>query len=103
MYSLESTVREALRAGHTPQNVIDVLLEHGVSSDEVLDVWPDTVHCPLHESKEFPTPEDVAKGIRGEKPSFADVPSLDSPTPDATGGRDARDQTVLNKVRSLLK
>lgn len=100
MYSLESTVREALRKGRSPQEVVDTLLEHGVSTDDVLAVWPEAVNCPLHESKEFPTAEDVSKALRGEQPSFADVPSLESPTPDV--GRD-RERSVLNKIRSMLK
>ena len=102
MTSLESTVREALRSGHKPIDVIDVLLEHGVPSNEVLDVWPNTIDCPLHESKQFPTPKDVAKGLRGERPSFADVPSLDEASPDAAGSLASHDEDFLSKMRSLL-
>lgn len=95
MCSLQSTVREALAKGRQPKDVIDVLLEHGVSTDEIVDVWPESVSCPLYESKHSPTPEDLQKTF-DERPSFDDVPPLGTTTVKQ------ENTNLLQRVRNLL-
>lgn len=96
MDDLGVTVREALREGCSPQEVIDVLLDHGVSCEEALAVWPDTVPCPLHESPKSPTQADLGAEFEGGRASFDDVPPLSTATPQSESGG------ALQRVRSLL-
>jgi hypothetical protein len=72
-----------------------VLLEHGVSTEKILEVWPDTVDCPLYESSETPTQSDIDEGLAA-KPSFDDVPRIETPS------FEKEDTSVLGRVRNLL-
>lgn len=107
MDALATTVHEALEEGIDADRVVDVLLDHDVSEEAVRSAWPDGEPCPLHETGQTPTQEDIERLLNNPPVSETgdeEVTVHDVPQPDLSMGRSGGKSqgSVKDRLRSLL-